>query len=54
MNTNEARALIQKAYELLEEAHHAYYKDATDPDDCRIDDAVCDALDSLEMYTREA
>ena len=53
MNTNQARTLIQKAYELLEEAHHLYYKNATNPDDCRTDDAICDALDNLEMFTRD-
>lgn len=49
MSELQANQCIKDAYNLLEEAHHQYYKNAGSNEEAEIDDAIVDALDALQM-----
>ena len=47
LSKEQANQLIKQAIELLENAHHGYYKNCGSNEEAEKDDAICEALDIL-------
>lgn len=47
LSKEKADLLIKQAIELLENAHHGYYKNCGSNEEAEKDDAICEALDIL-------
>ena len=48
MEKSQATKTIAEALELLENAHHEFFKDATANEDVEVDDKLVDAMDLLQ------